>query len=259
MPDVAQMWKKLFAISCFVATGLLSGCSTTLQSEVRIKHVWPSQMADKSYVFAPAAAAPTTSGVMASLPVEEVAQEYQLALDLLRKKLQGLGFQEVVSDGKGTPPHLVVALQYATQSQPVYQLEDVLFAPHSRYLGRHWGPGYVRGLNHAVYYGPYFGASYGPYIGPRLAPSLWYYPGFDPLWRSGPLYVYRESAFPQFQRQLRILIEQFNDHKKLFEAHVANDSRSDAIERVLPFMLDSALNGFPGQDGSVRQFEVKFD
>lgn len=236
---------------CVFGLCLLSACSTTLRSEVRTTHNWPQQMADKSYTFA---------------AVEQPGKKdvYEYALNLLREQLTRLGFVEV-GDSKQAqannmpPANLTVALQFATYTQAVYNLDDVLFAPHNRFWYRSpwYGRGFPMGFNQAIYYGPYFGPHYGPYIGPRLAPSLWYHPAgsFDPFWRGGPIYVYRESAFPNYQRQLRILIEQAQDHKKLFEVQVDNESRSE-VERVLPFMLQSALSDFPGKSGSVRQVEL---
>lgn len=266
-------WQNL-ASACFLFSLLfLTACSTTLRSEVRTKHQWPQQLSDKSYVIAAARPAPANAiEQTASTPqfamhskaedaqaLSEAADEYQHALNLLRQHLSRLGFQELAP---GAAANLTVALQYATQSEPVYQLEDVLFAPHNRFWIHSrpwWGHGYARGMSQSIYYGPYFGASYGPYIGPSLAPHLWYYPGFDPLFRGGPIYVYRESPFPNFQRMLRVLIVQNATQKQLFEVQVSNESRSDAIETVLPFMLDSAMIGFPGEDGSIRRIEMKVE
>ncbi|WP_338845605.1 DUF4136 domain-containing protein [Massilia sp. W12] len=226
---------------------LLSACSLTLHSEVRIKQQWPAQAAPQSYAFA-----------SVSAREEGDEQTYQQFLQLLRPRLQALGFTEVAAGAD-----MQVVLQVAQYAQSVYQLDDVMFASHGR-LWRTWarGPFLHAPLSswNAVYWGPYFGPHYGPYFGPWHSPGRWYAPSlaYDPWHRRGLVYVYRESPFPNMQRRLRLALVRNADQQILFEALVDNETRDDHLERVLGFMLDGALEGFPGVNGSVRQFSREF-
>ncbi len=245
---VRQWWRvcRLGLLAMFAGL-LLSACSTTLQSEVRIKHEWPPQLLDKTYRFAP---------VTAREQGDDKAYEHYL--NLLRPRLTALGFAEVPDEKQDA--HLTVALQLAQYAQSVYQLDDVWYGAHGRYWSR-FGHTPVLGPWHAVYWGPYFGPHYGPYLGPWRVAGSWYAPAFayDPWFGRGPVYIYRESPYPNVQRRMRIVIEQNSDHKRLFEVQVENETRDDHADRVLGFMLDAALEGFPGQNGAVRKVEKTFE
>lgn len=231
---------------------LLSACSTTLHTEVRIKHAWPAKMTDKTWTLAGG-----------EPPQDAEHQVYAQALQGLRQELRALGFVEasVAADA-----NLLVSLQLASEVQPVYHLENVWFAPHGRLrYPWHWRTPGVR----AMYWGPHFGPRVGPYWGPRLMPGWWHWAGthLDPFWTGGPLYVYRESPFPWFQRELKIVIsaqQKASESSQTkppvwFEALARNASRSENLELILPFMLRSALQGFPGKDGSVVLHELRLE
>ncbi|MEG1118353.1 MAG: DUF4136 domain-containing protein, partial [Janthinobacterium sp.] len=48
--------KRYLTIMMAALTVLLTGCATTIRSDVTVFHEWPAQLQDKSYVFeAPAA------------------------------------------------------------------------------------------------------------------------------------------------------------------------------------------------------------
>lgn len=266
VPQRGRSFLAAARVVCVLGLALFLGaCTTTLRNEIRVQHDWPSQLTDKSFVLVGPQAVPqakANAGAEADAPqgalADDYRNQYQQLLQLLRAQLVARGFVEAQA-GQGA--HLDIALQYASLTEPVYNLEDVLFVPHNRFWfrGSHFNRTYVRSLGQVVYLGPYFGPHLGPYLGPRLAPSLWYYPGlgFDPFWRGGPVYVYRESPFPNYQRQLRVLIERRHDHKRLFEVQVDNQSRSEA-ELVLPWMVESAFADFPGVSGTVRVLEREF-
>lgn len=257
----------------------LSACSTVLRTEARVEHAWPAQLANKTYELKVLQTVPAA----APAPVSANPAQLEQAQQALHAQLQRLGFTAVPSQA-----NLLISLQYAEQSEAVYLVDEVLFAPHNRFWARGpWGRSQF-GWGHTGYFGPWYSRShpllprvprysmpfYG-YAGPHWHPSAWlptafttknpnsqlprefvYAPFFN-----GPIYVYRESSFPSTARHIKVTIEQ--NQKKLFEVWVDNTSRlavdSALVSRVVPFMLESAFVEFPGVSGSTTIRELKLE
>lgn len=118
---------------------LLSGCATTIRSEVTAFHQWPAALPGQSYVF------------MRPAPADLERQNYE---QLLRERLAKLGLREAAT---GEPAALAVTMDYRINGRDVRVVETVLVDP---WYGTPWyGPGY---------YGPYWGwPGYGhPFYGP---------------------------------------------------------------------------------------------
>lgn len=97
--------KRLVMVFLAGMTLLLSGCATTVRSNVTAFHNWPADLPDKTYVFqAPAA--------------QEDTLEYRSYQGLVRNELARLGFQEVSANAT-----LGVGLRFMTTVIPVRVIE----------------------------------------------------------------------------------------------------------------------------------------
>jgi hypothetical protein len=159
---------------------------------------------------------------------QEDTLELRTYQNLVRGQLARLGFNEA----QGTPA-LHVSMRFMTTEIPV-QVVEPAFGGFYPYGGRYgfYGPRRFGG-----YYGsPFFGG--GPYFG-----------GFG-----GPAYdVYEEN---RYQRQLQILIAT-NAGKPLYDVTVRNTSRASSTPALMPALVQSAFEGFPGPNGAVRRIELK--
>ena len=211
--------KRYLAIFAAAMTMLLTGCATTLRSDVTVFHEWPAQLQDKTYVFAQA-------------PARADTLEYRNYLGLLRGQLAQLGFTVAVDPNTAK---LKVAMRFATTDIPLRQLDtDPYFAGPGYFPGRYgWG-------------GPW---GYGRYGG-------FYRPFYDPFFY-GPSQV-RETIRHEYERRLHITINTL-DGKKLYDVTVKNSSMKADTPFVMPALLTSAIDGFPGQSGVAHRVTLKLD
>ncbi len=119
-------------------TLLLSGCATTIRSEVTAFHQWPAALTGQSYVF------------MHAAPADLERQNYE---QLLRDRLAGLGLREAAT---GEPAPLAVTMDYRINGRDVRVIETVLVDP---WYGTPWyGPGYYSPYGSWPGYGrPFYG------------------------------------------------------------------------------------------------------
>ncbi len=130
---------RAFTLGVAALPLLLSGCATTIRSEVTAFHQWPAALPGQSYVF------------MRPTQPDLERQNYE---KLVRERLAKLGLQEAAT---GEPAALAVTMNYAVNGRDVRVVETVLVDP---WYGTPWyGPGY---------YSPYWGwPGYGsPFYGP---------------------------------------------------------------------------------------------
>ena len=112
---------RYLAIFLTALTVLLTGCATTIRSDVTAFHDWPAQLHDQSYVFeAPAA--------------EDDTLEYRSYQNLVRAELAKHGFGE--ASGPDTAK-LRVAMSFGTTDLP----ERVLQATDPFWYGPGYWPG----------------------------------------------------------------------------------------------------------------------
>lgn len=119
---------------------LLSGCATTIRSDVTAFHAWPAQIDDKSYRFD----APSQ---------QNDTLEYRSYQDLVRTELDRLGFIEASALAT---PELTVAMQFSTTVRPVRVLEVV---------DPFWN---TRGYWHGYYRGPLGYPAFSPFYDPFM-------------------------------------------------------------------------------------------
>ena len=128
---------KYLAILATAAVMLLSGCATTIHSNVTAFNDWQGDIQDKSYAFeAPQGANDTL--------------EYRNYQVLVSNELGKLGFRQVAD---GQQPKLLVGMKFVTIDHPVRVLDEDPF------MGPYWGPGYGRygwGYSRWGYRSPFF-------------------------------------------------------------------------------------------------------
>lgn len=214
---------KTFAILATAAGLLLTGCASTIRSNVTTFQQWPATgVPDKSYVFE-------------NPPPAENTLELKTYQNMVSAELAKLGFTQVPDNAN---PKLKVGVHFSTIDRPV----KVLQATDPFWTGPYWGPYYGRGF-YRPYWGPYrFGGYYGRF--------------YDPFWY-GPMEV-QETIRHNYERQLRVSINTI-DGQKLFDVTVQNTSRKRSTPAVMPALVTSAFNGFPGENGKVRQVELKVE
>ncbi|MCE3263869.1 MAG: hypothetical protein K0R43_2948 [Pseudoduganella sp.] len=209
---------RALAILLAAATLLLSGCTTTLRSNVTVFHEWPADLQEKSYTFD-------------TPPPGEDTLEYRSYQNLVSAELARLGFTQAASakDAK-----LRVGMQFSTVDRPVKVLtatDPWMFSP---------GPwGYPR-WGYYPYRYRYYGRFYRPYYDP------WYW---------GPM-EFRETIQHNYERHLRVTINSLSG-KKLFDVTVQNTSRRQSTPQVMPFLVQSAFTGFPGESGKAKRVEIE--
>lgn len=144
--------------------------------------------------------------------------------NLVRRELTRLGFSEAPA-----APALHVSMRFMTTDIPVQIVEPAFpgFYPYGGFYGpRRFG---------SFYGGPFFG---NPYFGGYGLPA------YD---------VHEEH---RYQRQLQILIAT-RAGQPLFDVTVRNTSHAASTPALMPALVQSAFEGFPGPNGAVRRIELK--
>lgn len=206
---------RKFAIILVTAVlALLTGCATTVSSQVSIFHEWPSTMPDKTYIFERA-------------PSQENSPEYKTYEDMLRVRLLSSGFQEVAA---GATPFLKVSMQYATSLSEVqysYPWPPRMYDPFWTVHFRH---------SHFLYRGfyPYPYYPEGPFIG--RVPDI--------------------NVYAYYLHQLQISIAELKSNKKLADIKISTEQLNSNIAAYMPYMIDSALQNFPGKNGSTTTVDI---
>jgi hypothetical protein len=93
---------------------------------------------------------------------------------------------------------------------------------------------------------------FGGFYGPRRFGGFYgspFYGGLGPA----PYDVYDEH---RYQRQLQILIAT-NQGQPLFDVTVRNTSEAVSTPALMPALVQSAFEGFPGPNGGVRRIDLK--
>ncbi len=213
---------KYLAILAITLSALLTGCATTIRSDVTAFHQWPAQLQDSSYAF------------LAPAPPEDTL-EYRSYLNLVRGELGKLGLREAADPAQAT---LRVSMQFSTIDRPerVIESSDPFFTGRGFWPGRFgYGYGHPWGYGRFGYARPYF---------------------YDPFFY-GPLDL-RETIRHNYERELRVVING-SDGKKLYDVTVHNTSAKAATPVVMPALVASAFAGFPGQSGVPHRVDLKVE
>jgi hypothetical protein len=211
--------KRLLMTAAAALGLLLTGCASTVRSDVTTFHQWPADLQDKSYVIE----AP---------PAQDDTLELRSYQNLVRGELARLGFREAVT---GTPA-LKVSMRFSTTDIPVRVLEPdyPAFYPSARFM---------------------FGSPYRPYWGGRRYwGGGWYSPFYDPFWGMPQV---TEEIRHVYRRELQVAIKSAADGKRLFDVTVRNNSGEMSTPRQMPALVHSAFAEFPGVSGVARRVELK--
>ncbi len=212
---------RTFSLLVAALTLLLAGCATTIQSDVTAFHQWPQHLTDKSYVFE-------------RTPEHNNNLEYRSYEKLVRNELQRLGFAEVSHPGQA---HLKVSVDYGMTVRDVREVRPVSMPPP--WYGNPWyGP-----YGHPYGYAPFYSPFYGPF--------------YDPFWYGSGYNSYQETTYQLFSRWLNIQISRRVDGRSLYDVTVTSEGRNGSLAAVMPYMVRSAFDDFPGPSGVPRHIKLK--
>jgi hypothetical protein len=150
--------------------------------------------------------------------------ELQNYENLVRGQLARLGFHEAPQ-----APALKVAVRVATADV----LTQVLYPAYAPFY-----PTSAR-FGYAGFRRRYWGGLYSPF--------------YDPFW--GPRYDVEEEH--RYHRQVQIAITSATDGKRLFDVTVRNVSKTMSTPMMMPALVQSAFEGFPGPNGGARVVELR--
>ena len=78
---------------------------------------------------------------------------------------------------------------------------------------------------------------------------------FGTVWRSPPMMM--QFDFPYYRREIHLVVRKVADNQVVFESSASSDGRWPDSERVLPAMIQAALQGFPNPPQGPRRVVVE--
>ncbi len=213
------------------ATGMLlmSACASQFRSEVATFHKLQAP-AGETFRIVPADAAKLGS------------LEFETYANMVRGELVKRGYRPV---NAANAADLDVKLDYSI-SDPVEKVESRPAAFSSSLAfgyGPYWGP-YYGGYSHHGYYGRSGFGYYDPFWGSGYGAGLWDYPE-----------VYSYSVYT---RKLNVNIARGGkDGEQLYEGRVESAGQDNRLPEVMPYMVQSMFQDFPGQSGVTRKVTIE--
>jgi len=193
-----------------VLATLLSGCASTISSEVTTFHQWPLASDNQTFVF--------------SSPPEQVQSlENQSYERLIQMQLEKYGLQR--DEANAAAPLRVEFIASAT-SRDVLIIETVRV--DSWYGTTLYGPGFYypyRSYSSIGY--PYRGMGYGGI----------------------PMTRERQLRYTLYQRQLKLKITDIQRQQTVYEGTVRSEGEEGNLVVVIPYLVESLFKDFPGQSG----------
>jgi len=214
--------KLAAAVMLGVSAFGLSACATGLQTRVSRFQAMPAPQG-QSFVVVPVNAAD-----MGGLEFSQYAE-------LVAQRMQAQGYARAASIDQAT---MVVQLGYGVDDGHTEVVSDPFgYGPGGYYgsgfgrygFGRGFGRGYFWGWNDPFWYGGFGG-----------------YGGLGSSVRSYTYYV----------SELDIAIRRKTDNASLFEGKAKARSRTDALTKVVPSLVDAMFTGFPGTSGETIRITV---
>ncbi|MFM8467331.1 MAG: DUF4136 domain-containing protein [Oxalobacteraceae bacterium] len=201
-----------------VLTLLLSGCASTIRSEVTAFHQWPPATERRAFMFS-------------ATPEQAQSLEYQAYEQLIRAQLEKHGLRW---DETRAASAMTVEFSAGITGRDVRIIETVLV---DSWYGTPWyGPGF---------YNPYWGY-------PGFA-----YPYHGLGWGGIPVAREQERRYTVFHRQLKLKITDTQTRQPVYEVTVRSDGKEGNLAKVMPYLVESAFKEFPGQSGVPRVVELK--
>ncbi len=189
---------------------LLSGCATTLRSEVTAFHQWVPTENNLSFTF-----------VRRDPSTEHLEKQHYEKL--ISAELQKLGMHESVDSESA---QLLVDFKTSVTPHEIRVFENVMV---DFWYGTPWyGPGF---------YHPYAGWSgYAPYGG---------WGG----WGGAPVVHRQERRFTLFRYELKLTLMNATNQLSVYEATVRSEDRRGNLVKIMPNLLSSIFLNFPGKNG----------
>jgi hypothetical protein len=169
------------------------------------------------------------SYVFEAPPAQDDTLELRSYQNLVRGELARLGFHDAGASGT---PTLKVSMRFTTTDVPVQVIRavDPFFYSSARF----------------GFYRPYRRGYWG---------GGWYSPFYDPFWGGMPMY--EEYSYHNYRREVQVAIKSAADNRRLFDVTVHNLSREMSTPAMMPALVQSAFEGFPGPNGVARRIELK--
>ncbi len=213
--------------SLVLAMSLLTGCASTYSSHVTTVNQLPANFVAKTYQF--------------DLSKEQLeSPELNMAADDVRARLGELGFSEVKQDAA---PALKVALGLSTRPT-----DTELIAPYGsmRFVMTPYGtliP--VSGFMTPRLYSPYLRMPY------RRFYSRWYDPFYSPFYfgRNYDPFYSPYAVRQYYAHELNLAIVESASNQVIYQVTARAEKTDPEIEQQIPFLVESALRGFPSKTG----------
>ncbi|MEO7497925.1 MAG: DUF4136 domain-containing protein [Massilia sp.] len=157
--------------------------------------------------------------------------ELQSYENLVRQQLDRLGFQPAAP---GARPALKVAMQFNTLIRPAHLVYNGLYSARS-----------------SLYFSPYR-SRYSRFGYSRFG----YSPFADPWGFNDPYYEVQDE---RYTRSVHITIRSARDDHMLFDVTVRNVSEEMSTPLIMPALVQSAFEGFPGPNGGARRIDLKLN
>ena len=210
-----------------LAMSLLTGCASTYSSHVTTVNQLPADFSQKTYQI-------DLSKEQAETP------EFVQAADDVRIRLGELGFNEVKPDAS---PSLKIALGLNTRPS-----DTEIFSPYGsmRFVMTPYGtiiP--VSGFMTTRLYSPYIRMPY------RRFYSRWYDPFYSPFYLGrhlDPFYA-PYTVRQYYTHELNLAIVESSGNKAIYQVTARAEKSDPEIEQQIPFLVESALRGFPAKTG----------
>jgi len=192
-----------------VLTAQLSGCASTISSEVTAFHQWPPASDSQTFVFS-------------TPPEQEQSLEYQSYERLIQVQLERYGLHRDEANAAGP---LKVEFSASTTGRDVLIIETVRV---DSWYGTTWyGPDF---------YYPYW--SYSSLVYPYRGMG-----GGIPMTRD------RQRRYTVYQRQLKLRITDIRSHQVVYEGTARSEGEEGNLVVVMPYLVESMFKDFPGRSG----------
>jgi hypothetical protein len=217
------MRSRQILLGVLIATGLLlGGCASTLRSDVTSFQRWPADTVSNNAISA------TYS--FKRLGGQQGSLEHSSYEDLVRAQLNQLGLKEAVASSKG---RFEVSLDYGVNTRVEKRSEPIW---DDRPFGySQWRPAYHH-----------------PTLGWR--PGYWVH---EPFGYAPRVVGYQTVSRDVNTRRLRVDISE--GAAKVFEASATSEGGTRQLSTVMPYLIRSVFDGFPGANGQARVVEFDVD
>ena len=234
--------RKLAAAAVLgLAAMALSACATGLNTQVS-RYQAASIPAGHSFYVVPVQGTPTP-------------QFYRYA-SMVSQQLEANGYRPA---GAPQIADMLVRLDYGVDEGRTEYVDDGF---SSARRGPRWGP---YGWSYRdPWYDPSYGVFYGRPYWSRWGGSPYYYGWDDPFWFDSPYAGYgryggfggRTREYIVYKSYLDVDIVQRANNAPLFEGHAKARSQTDALDALVPNLIQAMFTGFPGRNGETVRITV---